>query len=72
MILLSLPDAAHIYDVPESTIRRWLAEERICRHGDRRPYRVDANEIEQMLARRLPNVLGERTLDDAGNNSHQH
>ena len=50
MILLSLPDAAHIYHVPVSTLRRWLSEGRIVRHGERRPYQVDASEVEQLLA----------------------
>jgi predicted site-specific integrase-resolvase len=50
VILLSLPDAAHIYGIPLGTLYRWLSEGRIVRHGERRPYHVDANEVEQLVA----------------------
>ena len=47
-VLLSISDAAHWTHVPAGTIRRWLAEDRICRYGDSRPWLVDPAEIEQL------------------------
>lgn len=34
--------------VPAGTIRRWLAEGRLVRHGDSKPYRVSYDEILQL------------------------
>ena len=46
-----IPDAAKITGIPSGTIRRWLAEGRLVRYGDHRPYRVDYDEI--MALRKL-------------------
>jgi excisionase family DNA binding protein len=40
-----IEDAAQITGVPSGTIRRWLAEGRLTRYGDHKPYRVDYDEI---------------------------
>lgn len=45
---LTIPEAALATGVPAGTIRRWLSEERLVRHGDRKPYRVDLGEVEQL------------------------
>lgn len=53
---LTIPEAALATGVPAGTIRRWLSEERLVRHGHRKPYRVDLGEVEQLrdtLSRRL-------------------
>lgn len=44
-VRLTIADAAHTLDIPAGTIRRWLADDRIVRHGDRKPYLVDLDEI---------------------------
>lgn len=49
-ILMSLPDAAHIYGVRLPTLRRWLSEGRLVRHGSTKPYKVDASEVEQLVS----------------------
>lgn len=49
--LLDLPATAHIYRVPLGTLRRWLSEGKLTRHGTK-PYRVDLAEVEALLARR--------------------
>ena len=46
-----IEDAACITGVPSGTIRRWLAEGRLTRHGERKPWRVDYDEI--MALRKL-------------------
>lgn len=51
MVLLDLPATAHVYHVPLSTLRRWLAEGKLTRHGSK-PYRVDLEEVEALLDRR--------------------
>ena len=40
-----IPDAARITGVPSGTIRRWLAEGRLIRYGEHKPYRVDYAEV---------------------------
>lgn len=45
-----IPDAARITGVPSGTIRRWLAEGRLTRHGEHKPYRVDYGEVLQLRA----------------------
>lgn len=40
-----IPDAARITGVPSGTIRRWLSEGRLTRHGDAKPWRVDFDEV---------------------------
>jgi predicted site-specific integrase-resolvase len=45
-----IPDAARITGIPSGTIRRWLAEGRLVRYGDHKPYRVDYDEIMQLRA----------------------
>ena len=52
MVLLGLADTAHIYRVPVGTLRRWLSEGRLTRHG-RKPYRVDLAEVEALIERRV-------------------
>lgn len=47
----SIPDASKITRVPSGTIRRWLSEGRLTRHGEARPWRVDYDEI--MALRKL-------------------
>lgn len=42
---LTIAEAALATGVPAGTIRRWLSEERLVRHGDRKPYRVDYDEV---------------------------
>jgi excisionase family DNA binding protein len=43
-----IEDAARITGVPSGTIRRWLAEGRLTRYGDHKPYRVDYDEIMEL------------------------
>lgn len=47
-VTLTIADAAHTLGIPAGTIRRWLADDRIVRHGDRKPYLVDVNELVQL------------------------
>jgi predicted site-specific integrase-resolvase len=46
-----IPDAAKITGIPSGTIRRWLAEGRLVRYGEAKPWRVDYDEI--MALRKL-------------------
>ena len=46
-----IPDAARVTGIPSGTIRRWLAEGRLVRYGNHKPYRVDYDEI--MALRKL-------------------
>lgn len=46
--VLAIVDAARITNIPAGTIRRWLAEGRLHRHGDRKPYGVDLDELEAL------------------------
>jgi hypothetical protein len=51
--------------VPESTVRRWLSEGRICKHGTRSERLYDLTEVEQImgwLGRSYPPPRA--TLDD--------
>jgi len=43
-----IEDAARITGVPSGTIRRWLAEGRLTRYGDHKPYHVDYDEIMEL------------------------
>ena len=43
-----IPDAARITGVPSGTIRRWLAEGRLTRYGESKPWRVDYGEVLQL------------------------
>ena len=43
-----IEDAAAITGVPAGTIRRWLAEGRLTRHGEHKPWRVDYDEVLQL------------------------
>lgn len=47
---IGIADAAAITQVPAATIRRWLAEERLVRHGDHKPYRVSVTEVLDLRA----------------------
>ena len=35
--------------VPESTVRRWLSEGRICKHGTRSERLYDLGEVQQIM-----------------------
>jgi predicted site-specific integrase-resolvase len=45
-----IQDASKITGVPSGTIRRWLSEGRLARHGDHKPWRVDYDEIMALRA----------------------
>jgi len=45
-----IEDAAQITGVPSGTIRRWLAEGRLSRYGEAKPWRVDYDEVLQLRA----------------------
>jgi hypothetical protein len=47
VILLDIPTTAALLHVPESTIRRWLSEGRLTKHGTK-PYRVDWEKATQL------------------------
>ena len=40
-----IEDAAAITGVPAGTIRRWIAEGRLTRYGEHKPWRVDYDEV---------------------------
>jgi len=44
-VLVDIPLASLGSGVPRSTIRRWLSEGRLTRHGARKPYRVDLHRV---------------------------
>lgn len=48
LILLGIADTAHIYRVPAGTLRRWLSEGRLTRHGHH-PVKVDLAEVERLI-----------------------
>lgn len=59
MILMRLDMAAAAAGVSPSTLRRWVAEGRLVKHGDRKPWRVNLEEVEElrdMLRHRLPSA----------------
>lgn len=45
---VSISDAAHLAHVPPGTIRRWLSEGRLTRHGLRKPWRVSVAEVHDL------------------------
>lgn len=46
---MTIPEAAQAAKIPEGTIRRWLSEGRLVRHGDRKPYRVNFLEVDALI-----------------------
>lgn len=46
----SIAEIARLTHVPAGTIRRWLSEGRLVRHGERKPYRVDYSEVLELRA----------------------
>lgn len=53
-----ISDAARITGVPSGTIRRWLSEGRLTRHGHHKPWQVDYDEVIALrkLLERTPRV----------------
>lgn len=45
MTLLTVPDVAKILHIPQSTIRRWIHEGRIDRHGNK----IDMARIHEII-----------------------
>lgn len=43
--LITLTDAAHLTGRPASTLRRWIMEGRLTRHGTPRAIRLDYSEL---------------------------
>lgn len=41
----TIAEIARLTHVPAGTIRRWLAEGRLVRHSDAKPYRVNLDEV---------------------------
>jgi transposase len=35
-------------EVPASTVRRWIAEGKLAKHGRHRPYKVDLNKVNEL------------------------
>ena len=58
VILLGLSDTAHVYGIPLGTLRRWLSEGILTRHGAK-PYKVDLAEVEHAKQRRELPKMGE-------------
>ena len=63
MIRLSLPDVAHIYCIPLSTLRRWLSNGTLTRHGSK-PYKVDLTEVETVIRAKKRHALPSRVAKD--------
>lgn len=47
----TIREAARLSGVPAGTLRRWLSEGRLTRVGERKPFRVDLREVEQVATR---------------------
>lgn len=53
-LVVTIDVASVATGIPAATIRRWLSEGRLCRHGQRKPWRVDVDEVRtlrELLAR---------------------
>jgi len=48
VILLGIKDAARFGEVPEATIRRWITEGKLEKHGRAKPYKVDLNRVQEL------------------------
>ena len=44
-MIFTIRDAARLTHVPAGTIRRWLAEGRLRRFGEHKPFRVHVKEV---------------------------
>lgn len=42
----------YLYGVPAGTVRRWLSEGKLKRHG-RKPYSVETEDVEKLAARHI-------------------
>lgn len=59
-IVVSLGDAALQYDLPQRTLRRWVAEGRLINHGTPRRIYLDLWEVDQLYRMRAATGSGTR------------
>lgn len=53
MPLITLSDLEAIYGIPGGTARRWLSEGKLTKRTDKRPYKVDTDEVEALARRHM-------------------
>lgn len=51
--MIRLSDVAHCFDIPLSTVRRWVSEGKLKKYG-KKPYFVDLEDVQKCLDARPP------------------
>lgn len=52
-MLVPIAALKHLYGIPAGTARRWLSEGKLARHGTKKPYRVDTDDVEALAQRHI-------------------